>query len=106
MANKPNARRRLGVGLALLLAASGYAAYRVHEQRRPYEWSGTVEARNITVGSRTGGRVKQVLVQEGDRAGPGQPLIVLEPGDLDAQKAQAEGELAEAVANQGKVEAE
>jgi multidrug resistance efflux pump len=102
---KPIARKRLGVGLAVLLAVSSYVAYRVRERGRPYEWSGTVEARDITVGSRTGGRVKEVLVQEGDRTKPGQPLVILEPGDLDAQKAQAEGELAEAVANQKKVEA-
>jgi HlyD family secretion protein len=105
MAMKPTTRRRLGAGLALLLAGSGYLGYRVRERSRPYEWSGTVEARDITVGSRTGGRVREVLVQEGDRVKLGQPLIALEPGDLEAQKAQAEGELAEAVANQTKVEA-
>jgi HlyD family secretion protein len=103
MAMKPSTKRRLGIGLALLLGGSGYVAYRIREQRKPYQWSGTVEARDITVGSRTGGRVKEVLVQEGDRTKPGQALLVLEPGDLDAQKAQAEGELAEADANLGKV---
>jgi len=103
MAMKPSTRRRVGVGVALLLAGSGYLAYRIRERGQPYEWSGTVEARDITIGSRTGGRVKEVLVQEGDRTRPGQPLLILEPGDLDAQKAQAEGELAEAAANLGKV---
>jgi len=29
--------------------------------------SGTVEARNIRVGSKVGGRIDQVLVREGDR---------------------------------------
>ncbi len=98
------ARKRIAGALALVLAAGGYLAYRTYEQRKPYQWSGTVEARNITVGSRTGGRVKEVLVQEGDRVPAGKPLIVLEAGDLDAQKSQAEGELAEAMANQTKVE--
>jgi HlyD family secretion protein len=105
MALAPNTRRRLGALLAVVLAGSGYAAYRIRESRRPYEWSGTVEARDITVGSRTGGRVKEVLVQEGDRVTTGQALVLLEPGNLDAQKAQAEGELSESMANQTKVEA-
>jgi HlyD family secretion protein len=45
-----------------------------------------------------------VLVQEGDRVPAGKALVVLEAGDLDAQKAEAEGELAQAMANQAKVE--
>jgi len=105
MALEPKTRKRLVGLLAVALAGGGYAAFRVHERNRPYEWSGTVEARDITVGSRTGGRVKEVLVQEGDRVAAGQALILLEAGDLEAQKAQAEGELSESMANQTKVEA-
>ena len=50
--------------IAGLIAA--YFIYRWQKNKQPYEWSGTVEARTITVGSRTGGRVKEVLVREGD----------------------------------------
>jgi multidrug resistance efflux pump len=99
------ARRLLLAGSAVVLASGGYLAFRVHEQNKPYQWSGTVEARDITVGSKTGGRVKEVLVHEGDRVAAGSALLVLEAGDLDAQKAEAEGDLAEAMANQTKVEA-
>jgi HlyD family secretion protein len=105
MAVAPNTRKRLGVALALVIVGGGYGGYRLRERSRPYQWSGTVEARDITVGSRTGGRVKEVLVQEGDRVASGQALVLLEPGDLDAQKAQAEGDLQQATANQTKVEA-
>jgi HlyD family secretion protein len=66
---------------------------------RPYEWSGTVEARTISVGSRVGGRVKAVRVKEGDRVTEGQPLLELEPGDLLAQRLIAKGQLDEAQAN-------
>src|SRR5271165_6403896 len=76
------ARKRLAPLALLAVAAIGYGGYRLYDARRPYEWSGTVEARTITVGSRTGGRVKEVLAREGDRAEPGQALVVLEPGDL------------------------
>jgi HlyD family secretion protein len=81
--------------LVLALAGLGYGGYRFYDARRPYEWSGTVEARTITVGSRTGGRVKEVLAREGDRAEPGQALVLLEPGDLDAQRLAAKGALAQ-----------
>ncbi len=81
--------------LVLALAGIGYGGYRVYDARRPYEWSGTVEARTITIGSRTGGRVKEVLAREGDRVEPGQALVLLEPGDLDAQRLAAKGALAQ-----------
>ena len=86
-------------GIALL--ALGYGGYRLWAAHQPYEWSGTVEARTISVGSRAGGRVKEVLVREGDRVKGGQPLIELEPGDLPAQKLQAQGALAQAQATLG-----
>jgi multidrug resistance efflux pump len=105
MALGATARKRIAGALALVLAGGGYLAYRVHELRQPYRWSGTVEARNITVGSRTGGRIKELFVQEGDRVPAGKALILLEAGDLDAQKSQAAGELEQAMANQTKVEA-
>src|SRR3954447_16756573 len=80
----------LGVGLV------AYGGYRLWQSRQPYEWSGTVEARTIAVGSRAGGRVQNVLVREGDRLQAGQPLIELEPADLYAQRLQAQGQLDQA----------
>lgn len=80
--------------LALVAAAAvGYGAYQLYEYRQPYEWSGTVEAKIVSVGSRTGGRVKEVLVVEGQEVKAGAILAVLEPGELEANKAIAEGEL-------------
>jgi multidrug resistance efflux pump len=84
--------------VVLVVAAVGYGGYRAYDARRPYEWSGTIEARTISVGSRAGGRVKEVLAREGDRVQPGQPLVVLEPGDLEAQRLAAKGQLAQAEA--------
>src|SRR5262245_5798371 len=88
------------VGLCLL----GYGGYRFYQSRQPYEWSGTVEARTIAVGSRAGGRVKNVIVREGDRLKAGQPLLELEPGDLFAQRLQAQGQLDVAQATLEKLE--
>ena len=99
------ARRRGGairrfIPLLFIGSALGaYVAYRYVQTHRAPEWSGTVEARDVVVGSRAGGRVAQVLVREGERVEPGAPLVVLEPGDLRAQRLVAEGQLAQAQAN-------
>lgn len=88
------------VGALLALA---YGGYRVYLERKPYEWSGTVEARTISVGSRVGGRVKEVLVREGEPVRAGQILVTFEPGDYPAQLMQAKAQLAQYEANLDKL---
>src|ERR1700694_5882617 len=46
--------------------------------------SGTVEARNIRVGSKIGGRIDKVLVREGDSVQPGQILVTFDDHELRA----------------------
>jgi HlyD family secretion protein len=89
---KKSLRRFLPLFLLAAVAAA-LLGYRAYEARLPYEWSGTVEARTIDVGSRTGGRVKDVLVREGDHLDAGQPIVVIEVGDLEAQRLMAQGQL-------------
>jgi len=87
------------IPVLLLLAIGGaYIAYKRYLSHRAFEWAGTVEVRAVTVGSRTGGRVEQVLVREGERVAANAPLVVLEAGDLGAQRAIAEAQLAQAQA--------
>ena len=94
------------VPLLLLAAIAGaYVAYQRYLAGRPFEWAGTVEARTTTVGSRAGGRVAKVVVQEGDQVKPGQVLIELEHGDLDAQRAGAAAQLAQTEAALDKLKA-
>jgi multidrug resistance efflux pump len=76
----------------------------VYVARKPYEWSGTVEARAISLGSRAGGRVKEVLVHEGDRVAPGQPILTFEPADWPAQLVQAEARVTQLEANLDKLQ--
>ncbi|MGC1613592.1 MAG: efflux RND transporter periplasmic adaptor subunit [Candidatus Acidiferrum sp.] len=56
--------------------------------------SGTVEARDIRVGSEVGGRIDKVLVREGDTVQPGQILITFDDKELlaslDQSRAAAE----------------
>lgn len=60
--------------------------------------SGYLEADEIRVGSRVGGRVKEVSVDEGDELKPGDVIVRLEPFDLNERLAQAKGDLAAAEA--------
>ena len=89
----------------VVVAIAWYAIHRYRQAHAPYEWSGTVEARTVQLGSRAGGRVKEVLVKEGDHVAAGQALVALEPGDWLAQLEQAKGQLGQAEANLDKLKA-
>jgi len=89
-------RRRLVILLIVAVALGSYVGFRIRRAHAPLEWSGTVEAHTIEVGSRVGGRVLEVHVREGDDVVAGQPLVTLEKGDLLAQRLIAEGQLAQA----------
>jgi multidrug resistance efflux pump len=91
--------------IALAVALAGYFGYRAYQASLPFEWSGTVEAHTIGVGSRTGGRIKEVLVKEGDHVEAGQVIVVLEPGDLDAQRLMAQASFDQAEATLDKLKA-
>ncbi|MFO1023421.1 MAG: efflux RND transporter periplasmic adaptor subunit [Planctomycetales bacterium] len=65
------------------------------QQTPPLKVSGFIEADDIRVGSRIGGRVKTVKVEEGAEVRPGDVLVELDPFDLLDQRAQAQGVLAE-----------
>ena len=53
------------------------------------EGSGTVEARNIRVGSKIGGRIDKVLVREGDHVEAGQLLVTFDDQELLASLEQS-----------------
>lgn len=65
-------------------------------QRRtePFRVSGFIEADEIRIGSRVGGRVARVRIAEGQAVRSGELLIELEPYQLRELHAQATGELA------------
>ena len=52
--------------------------------------SGTVEARDIRVGSKIGGRIDEVLVREGDAVQAGQVLVTFDDKELQAALEQSE----------------
>lgn len=75
------------VVIAALAVASVYAGW--FHKDTGLQGSGTVEARNIRVGSKIGGRILQVLVREGDKVQPGQTLIIFDDKELEASLRQA-----------------
>jgi len=67
---------------AVLVATAVYAGWLRRDNA--LQSSGTVEARNIRVGSKVGGRIDKVLVREGDSVQPGQILITFDDKELQA----------------------
>src|ERR1700682_174083 len=83
-------RKRILILLAAaaVLAATGLYAGWFHRDTG-LQGSGTVEARNIRVGSKIGGRIDKVLVREGDSVQPGQVLITFDDKELQAALGQS-----------------
>ena len=87
--------RKIAAVVAVLALAA--VALLVWSQRRhvPAKVSGLIEADDIRVGSRVGGRVQKVPVVEGQQVKAGDVLVALEPYDLLERRAQAQAQLAE-----------
>ena len=72
--------------ILLVLAVAAAAAFwvvRARQRENPLTFSGSIEARDVEVGSLVGGRVAAVLVEEGAAVKAGQSLVTLET-DLGA----------------------
>ena len=76
-------RNRILIILLVAAVLGGTAVYATWFRRdNTLQGSGTVEARDIRVGSKVGGRIDKVLVREGDRVQPGQTLITFDDKEL------------------------
>jgi len=74
--------------VAVLIGLAVYSSGMLHRDGSLHG-SGTVEARNIRVGSKIGGRIDKVLVREGDPVEAGQVLITFDEKELAASLAQS-----------------
>src|SRR5580704_15262074 len=84
-------KRRLmvaGAGVVVLAAAIWVIAAWVGSRGRN-DYSGTVETREIQIGSKVGGRVIEVGVEEGELVKAGSTLVRFECDELKAQRTQA-----------------
>jgi HlyD family secretion protein len=78
-------RKRIFILVVLAAVVTATALYAAWFRRdAALQGSGTVEARNIRVGSKVGGRIDKVLVREGDPVESGQVLITFDDKELHA----------------------
>ena len=92
---------KLLVGTAvvvLVIAAAGW----LHPWSRGQEaqvYSGTVETREIQVGSKVGGRVTSVSVEEGQSVKAGATLVTFDAAELNSERAQVQAQVQQAQAD-------
>ena len=93
-------RKRI-ITIAVVVVVVVLAASAAFSWIRPknLQASGTVEARNIHVGSKVGGRIEKVLVKEGDFVDAGAVLVNFEDREVTAALQDAQGALDQARAN-------
>ncbi|MFN3513149.1 MAG: HlyD family secretion protein [Phenylobacterium sp.] len=93
MKPKPLVAGLLLTGLALAAALALAPRF-----SRPEALTGYVEGEPLYLAAPVAGSVEQVFVRRGDRVAAGQPLFVVDPAQLRAQRDQAEAEVAAAAA--------
>ena len=93
--------RTAGLLIAGIAGAAyfGYTAWADQQSQLPADiayGNGQIEAVQVDVAARTGGRVAEVLVREGDMVEPGQVLVRMDTAQLEAQFARVEADIARA----------
>ncbi len=95
-----NVRTIMLIALACLgLGYFGYTQYTASQNQLPDDiafGNGQIEAVQVDVSTRIGGRVSEVLVGEGDLVEPGQVLAQIDTSQLEAQLARARADVASA----------
>lgn len=86
--------------IVFVVVAAGLVGFLIWQQSRvpPLVVSGFVEADEIRVGSRVGGRVAEVQAAEGQSVAPGESLYTMDPFDLRERLAEAQASHAAAQA--------
>ena len=94
-------RRKIIIVLlvALLIITGGLAAFWPFRSRHVLRLPGIVEVQEVRLGSKVGGRVEAVLVQEGEVIYKNQPLITFEAPELRNQRDQLAARLQQAEAD-------
>ena len=94
-------RRKIVLAIAALaiLIIAGWLIRSCANSKNALVYSGTIETREIQIGSKIGGRVTQVLVEEGQAVKAGALLVQFEFDDVKAQRAQAQAQFEQAQAD-------
>jgi multidrug resistance efflux pump len=96
--------RRLILPLVIIVGLFGWLIYHSQQKKNDNVYSGTIEARDADIGSLMGGRVAEVLVEEGDSVKAGQTLVRFDRYLLDPQIKQQESRVAQMRANLDRIE--
>jgi multidrug resistance efflux pump len=91
-----------GLGLGVAIAAGLGCFWMFGTRTGGLSLHGTVEIQEVRLSSKVGGRVKAVLVREGDLVSPGQRLVELEAPELEAQRLQLIARIEAAVSQRDK----
>ena len=94
----------LAVAVVAVLLAAILLYHWLTTRAAPLAYSGTIETREIQIGSKIGGRVTAVDVEEGQRVPAGAPLVTFEANELLAQRAQAEAAVQQAEADSSRLQ--
>lgn len=97
---KPSSLKLVSVVIALIALVASVAFAYFWPDSQTLKLSSEVQAREIRTGSRLGGRVKKILVQEGQTVKQGQVLIIFDDIDLQAKIADARATLSQAMAQE------
>lgn len=96
-----NRRRILLIAAIAILAGGGYYAWKTLSPGGLPEGiaggNGRIEATEIDISTRTAGRIREILVREGDFVEAGQVLARMDTAQLEADRRQAEAQLRRAV---------
>lgn len=93
------------ISFAVTLCAVVLCAGCTSENGGPLQVTGQIEGQSVAAGSRVGGRISEVFVEEGDSVTKGQLLIQIEDAEAQAMVASAEALLAQTEAALMKLEA-
>ncbi|WP_454650012.1 HlyD family secretion protein [Bradyrhizobium liaoningense] len=95
------AKRWAGLLLLVALAGGGYYAWqKLKDPALPAGFAGgngRIEATEIDISTKIPGRIKDILVNEGDFVTAGQVLVRMDTSQLQAQRRQAEAQLQRAI---------
>ena len=97
-------RKRIILAIvAPILILAAILAYVLTHRATPLAYSGTIETREINIGSKIGGRVLSVSVEEGDQVPANAPLVTFDAPELQAQLAQAQATVLQAQADDNRL---
>lgn len=83
-------RKRIILALIAIALIAAALLYFFTHRSSPLAYSGTIETREINIGSKIGGRVTNVFVEEGQQVPANAPLVSFEADQYQAQRDQAE----------------